>query len=101
MAGWVGGRMANAISIYANGGWFGIPNGWVADSCGIVSVHAEAVGGGGDLDAELYVNGTLESGHHAGNAGSWGASSLVGAGATVSFSIGKGSLNHFQFRRMQ
>lgn len=25
MAGWVAGRMANAISIYANGGWFGKP----------------------------------------------------------------------------
>lgn len=99
MAGWISGRLANAISIYANGGWFDIPNGWVTDSCGIVSVHTAAAGT--DLDAELYVNGTLESGHHAGNAGSWGASSLVGVGTTVSFGISKGSLNHFQFRRMQ
>ncbi|MGT5521774.1 hypothetical protein ACRWD6_22325 [Escherichia coli] len=100
MAGWVAGRMANAISIYANGGWFGIPNGWVADSCGIVSVHAEAINGAGDLDSELVVDGLIESGHHAADAGSWGASSLVGAGATVSFTLGKGSLHYFKFRRM-
>ncbi|HCR6348737.1 TPA: hypothetical protein OO374_000842 [Shigella sonnei] len=100
MAGWVAGKMANAISIYANGGYFDIPNGWVTDSCGIVFAHMEAINGAGDLDSELVVNGLVESGHHAGDAGSWGASSLVGTGATVSFTLGKGGLHYFKFRRM-
>lgn len=100
MAGWINQRMTNAISIWANGGYFDIPNGWVTDSCGIVFAHMEAINGAGDLDSELVVNGLIESGHHAGNAGSWGASSLVGAGATVSFTLGKGGLHYFKFRRM-
>ncbi|EPF3312532.1 hypothetical protein ACSRT3_002825 [Escherichia coli] len=100
MAGWVNARMSNAISIWANGGYFDIPNGWVTDSCGIVFAHMEAINGAGDLDSELVVNGLIESGHHAGDAGSWGASSLVGVGATVSFTLGKGSLHYFKFRRM-
>lgn len=100
MAGWINQRMSNAISIWANGGYFDIPNGWVTDSCGIVFAHMEAINGAGDLDSELVVNGLIESGHHAGKAGSWGASSLVGAGATVSFTLGKGSLHYFKFRRM-
>ncbi|EFO2023322.1 hypothetical protein HVK93_003453 [Escherichia coli] len=100
MAGWINQRMSNAISIWANGGYFDIPNGWVTDSCGIVFAHMEAINGAGDLDSELVVNGLIESGHHAGKAGSWGASSLVGAGATVSFTLGKGGLHYFKFRRM-
>ena len=51
MAGWINQRMSNAISIWANGGYFDIPNGWVTDSCGIVFAHMEAINGAGDLDS--------------------------------------------------
>lgn len=97
---WVSERMSASLSIYANGGFFDIPNGWVSDSAGIVKVHA---GSSKSLDVTLNVNGAPEAESHQGNSGrGWCKSALVGIGATLNFGVGgdRAWLDWFRFKRM-
>lgn len=97
---WVSERMGASLSIYANGGFFDIPNGWVSDSAGIVKVHA---GSSKSLDVTLNVNGLTEAESHQGNSGrSWCKSALVGVGATLNIGVGGTGawLDWFRFKRM-
>ncbi|EIC3047324.1 hypothetical protein LAB19_001658 [Salmonella enterica subsp. enterica serovar Manhattan] len=92
--------MGACLSIYGNGGFFHIPNGWVADSAGIVKMRTSN-GGGGDMDAVLIINGLTEAeSHQARSAIGWCKSALVGIGANVSFQYGKTNLDWFMFRRI-
>ncbi|ENQ6860316.1 hypothetical protein ACEQMD_003182 [Salmonella enterica] len=97
---WVSERMVASLSNWGNGGWFDIPNGWVSDAAGIVSLHA---GSGKSLDVTLSVNGLIEAESHQGNsARGWCKATLVGAGATINFGVGGdgGWFDWCKFRRM-
>ncbi|EDT7800728.1 hypothetical protein CCF60_003147 [Salmonella enterica subsp. enterica serovar Berkeley] len=100
---WLSERMSNAIGTHANGGWFNISNGWTTDSAGIVMLRAHTGGGGGSVDAVLYVNGIQEAESHQANSTiSWCKCALVPKGAVVKYSVGgsQGKLDYFRFRRM-
>ncbi|EDH8282138.1 hypothetical protein CB696_00075 [Salmonella enterica subsp. enterica serovar Livingstone] len=95
---WLSERMAASLSIWANGGFFDIPNGWVTDNAGIVKMHTHS---GGDMDAVLIVNGLTEAETHQSSAArGWCKSTLVGSHATVSFSYAKCNLDWFRFKRI-
>ncbi|EBU8555314.1 hypothetical protein DLC15_22715 [Salmonella enterica subsp. enterica serovar Telelkebir] len=97
-AGWISERLASSLSIWANGGFFDIPNGWTADSPGIVKMHGHS---GADMDIVLTVNGLTEAeSHQSKSARGWCKSTLVGRGAVVGFGISKANLDWFRFKRM-
>ncbi len=98
-AGWVSNRVASSLSIWASGGWFDIPNGWVSDAPGIVAIHA---GSTKSLDVTLSTNGQVEAETHQGNsARGWCKTTLVGAGTTINFGVGgdRGWFDWCKFRR--
>ncbi|EHI2605070.1 hypothetical protein J9V81_003970 [Salmonella enterica] len=102
---WLSERLSSSLSIYANGGWFDIPNGWTTDSAGIVCLRVGTHGGNaGSIDAGISVSGLPEAEtHQAHSAISWSKTTLVGAGAVVNGWAGgsNGAVEYFKFRRMQ
>lgn len=97
-AGWITERLGASLSIWASSGFFDIPNGWVTDAAGIVKIHGHS---GGAMDIVLNVNGLTDAeSHQDRSARGWCKSTLVGVGATVSFSIAKANLDWFRFKRM-
>lgn len=103
-AGWLSNRLGSSLSVYANGGWFDIPNGWTTDSAGIACLRVGTHNGGaGSIDAGISVSGMPDCETHQGRSAiTWSKTTLVGAGAVVNGWAGgdSGRVLYFKYRRM-
>ncbi|EDA3265522.1 hypothetical protein A4L30_10730 [Salmonella enterica subsp. enterica serovar Bovismorbificans] len=97
---WISERIGASLSIWASGGFFDIPNGWVADAPGIVKMHVSSHSA---IDAVLSVNGLVDAeSHQAVSSRGWCKSTLVGRGATVNFGVSgdRAWIDWFRFKRI-
>ncbi|HAK5372898.1 TPA: hypothetical protein H1V70_000122 [Salmonella enterica] len=95
--GWLSERLSNSLSIHSNGGWFDIPNGWTADSAGIVCVAGHS---GDQMDLTLYVDDVVDSSTSGSGGPGWAHCTLVSRGSHVRFYIAKANLDYFRFMRL-
>lgn len=81
-----------------NQGWFDIPNGWVADSFGVVSFRANSADHQGG-DSELYLHGFCVSGSHMGFDWGYSHSCVTPRGAPITVSANRG-VGWLRYRRL-
>lgn len=79
-------------------GWFDIPNGWTADSFGVVAFQAASSYDQGG-DSELYIHGFCVSGSHMGKDHGYTHSCACPRGGVVTCSTNRG-INFFRYRRL-
>lgn len=97
MAYWVAGQI-DSFAGKAYQGWFDIPNGWTADSFGVVSFRNNSANGNGG-DSELYIHGFCVSGSHMGYDWGYSHSCVCPRGGVITASAAQG-IGWLRYRRM-
>lgn len=94
---WVSAQI-DAMAGKQNQGWFDIPNGWHADSFGVVSFRNNSANDRGG-DSELYLNDFVVSGSHMGYDWGYSHSCVAPRGAKITVASSQG-IGWLRYRRL-